>query len=206
MADPPYVVTRVEDVEAVPWPGGLTWHPVRAALGMLAFGVGGYTGGAGDVVIEPHSEARDGRGHQELYVVLTGRARFALDAETFDAPAGTLVAVPDPHVHREAVATEDGTTVLAIGGPPTFLPAGSEWLMRAKPLLPADTARAREILQDGRSRLPESPAIAYGFALLLAAEGNAEAARNELAVAVTAEPRLEHEARSEPLLAPLVDE
>jgi mannose-6-phosphate isomerase-like protein (cupin superfamily) len=53
-------------------------------------------------------------GHEEVYVVLRGRASFTLDGEALDAPAGTVVRV-DPEVHRHAVAAEGGTTVLALG-------------------------------------------------------------------------------------------
>jgi quercetin dioxygenase-like cupin family protein len=72
-------------------------------------------------VVEPHDEDE----HVELYFVHTGSARFTLDGETFDAPAGTYVYVDTPSVHRHAVALEAGTTVLSFGGPPTFEP--SEW-------------------------------------------------------------------------------
>ena len=55
--------------------------------------------------------------HEELYVVLAGRATFSVDGEDVDAPAGTLVFVNDPASRRAATATEERTTVLAIGGP-----------------------------------------------------------------------------------------
>jgi hypothetical protein len=67
-----------------------------------------------------HDETEDLAGtqrHQELYVVLEGRATFTVDGEDVDAAAGTLVFLEDPAARRAAVAAEDGTTVLAIGGP-----------------------------------------------------------------------------------------
>lgn len=79
---------------------------------------------AGDDVIEPHTETRDGRGHEELHVVVRGAARFELDGEAFAAPAGTLVFVA-ADVHRHAVAVETGTEVLAFGGDPVFRPSGA---------------------------------------------------------------------------------
>ena len=55
-------------------------------------------------MIEPHDELGDGSGkHEELYVVMTGRAEFELDGETHDAPAGTLV-FARPEQHRGAKA------------------------------------------------------------------------------------------------------
>jgi hypothetical protein len=193
-------VLRIEDVEAVPWMAGMTWHPVRMELGLHAFGAAGFSGGPGDVVVEAHVEAGDGRGHEELYVVCSGRATFTLDGTPVDAPAGTLV-FASPETHRQAVAEEPGTTVLALGGPPTFQAAGFEWLMRAKPHMATDPDRAREILRDGLAELPGSAAIPYGFALLEATEGDVESARASLAEAISRDHRLRDEAAHEPLLA-----
>ena len=52
-------------------------------------------------------------GHEEVYVVLAGRATFTLDDETLDAPAGTIVFIRDVDVRRHARAEEPGTSVLA---------------------------------------------------------------------------------------------
>lgn len=199
-----YRALRLTDLEGVAWPGGLTWHPVRMELGLHAFGAAGFSAARGEPVVEPHREDRDGRGHEELYVVLSGRAVFTLDGERLDAPAGTVVFVP-PDVQREAVAAEDGTTVLALGGPPTFQPSGFEWQMRARPLMASDPERARAILQDGLAELPGSAAIPYAFALLEATQGDTEAAAASLAEAIRREPRLREEAAAEPLLEHLRD-
>ncbi len=117
-------VTRVADVPPVQAPvDGLEWHPVRHHLGIRAFGTNGYVGhAAGDLVIEPHDEDE----HEELYVVLHGAARFTVDGEAFDAPAGTLVLVTPPS-HREAHALEPGTTILVVGGTPGQAFEVSEW-------------------------------------------------------------------------------
>jgi quercetin dioxygenase-like cupin family protein len=95
---------------------------VREHLGVTAFGTNAYTGAAaGDLVIEPHDEDE----HEELYVVLEGRARFTVDGEDHDAPAGTLVFVTPPS-HRVAYAQTAGTTILAIGAPRQSFSV-SEW-------------------------------------------------------------------------------
>ena len=92
------------------------WKPVRHDLGVTAFGVNAYVSrAAGELVIEEHSE-RSG-GHEELYVVASGRATFTIAGEEIDAPAGTLVAVTDPAVVRGAIAREPGTAVLVVGAP-----------------------------------------------------------------------------------------
>jgi mannose-6-phosphate isomerase-like protein (cupin superfamily) len=203
---PGWTALRVDEVEAVPWRDrGLVWRPLRAALGLRAFGAGAYTAErAGQELVEPHDEAEDGRGHDELYVVLEGRATFILDGERVDAPAGTLVHAP-PGVLRSAVAADVPATVLAFGGPPVFEPAGGEWLERARPFVRSDPERARRVLEEGRAELPNSPGIGFGLALLAAVEGRDGGARERLAAALEREPRLRAEAEREPELAPLLD-
>ena len=61
-----------------------------------------------------HDETKSGQ--EELYLVVAGEATFTLDGETFDAPAVTVVAVPDPSVVRGATAKAAGTAVVALGG------------------------------------------------------------------------------------------
>jgi quercetin dioxygenase-like cupin family protein len=122
-------VVHLDDIERLPGPDTLTWLPVRATLGIKAFGCNAYVAGtAGEDVVEPHTE--EGADHQELYFVARGRAEFTVDGERFDAPAGTYVFIPEPESHRHAVAAEAGTTVLSFGGPPTFEPSVWEgrWL------------------------------------------------------------------------------
>ena len=111
-------VISIDEVESLPVLGGeLQWHPLRHTLGIRAFGMNAYTAAkAGDLVVEEHDEGS--LGHEEVYVVLAGRATFTLDGEEFDAPAGTVVHLADPKVTRVARAVEDGTRVLAVGGPP----------------------------------------------------------------------------------------
>jgi tetratricopeptide (TPR) repeat protein len=74
-------------------------------------------------VVEEH---REEGGHEELYVVVAGRATFMLEREEHDAPAGTLVHCP-PGTLRSAVAAEAGTTVLGIGAKPGELFEPSPW-------------------------------------------------------------------------------
>ena len=119
-------VARAADVPANPSPvDGLTWRPVRHHLGITAFGANAYTGAApGDLVIEDHDEDE----HEELYIVLSGRASFAVDGEAIDAPAGTLVLVTPPS-RRVAHAAEPDTTVVVVGGPQRSFEV-SEWETR----------------------------------------------------------------------------
>ena len=95
------------------------WKPLRHQLGVGAFGVNAWVAPkAGDPAVERHDEAPaegEGPGHEELYVVLRGAARFTVDGQEIDAPAGTLVFVSDPTLTRGAVATADDTVTLAVG-------------------------------------------------------------------------------------------
>ena len=191
-------------METVELPAGLRWHPIRPLLGVRAIGVSAYSAReAGETVVEPHDEAGDGRGHEELYVVMTGGARFTLDGEELDARPGTLVLVR-PGTHREAVATEPDTLVLAVGGPPTFDPAGSEWLELARPHFESDPERAAGLLDRGIEEVPASAAIPFGRALLAASHGRGEEALEHLRLAIERDGRLRAEAERERVLAPLV--
>jgi len=84
---------------------------------------GGQAVGRHDEV--PEEGATDG--HEELYVVLRGHARFTVGDEEIDAPEGTLVFISDPALVREAIASEPGTTVLAIGAARGVAFEPSDW-------------------------------------------------------------------------------
>jgi hypothetical protein len=81
---------------------------------LSAFGANVYVADHdGGDLLGTHDEA--GSRQEELYLVVVGEATFTLDGEQFDAPAVTVVAVPDPGVVRGATAKTAGTTVVAIG-------------------------------------------------------------------------------------------
>jgi hypothetical protein len=126
-----WTVAHVDEIEPVgePDPGEWLWRPVRSHFGIGAFGVNAWIGReAGDRVLEEHTET--GTGHEELYVVLAGRARFELDGEQLDARPGTFVFVEDPAVKRTAYAEEPGTTVLAVGAKRGEVFTPSKWELR----------------------------------------------------------------------------
>jgi hypothetical protein len=172
---------RLDDVEGIPVFGTLVWKPVRKTLGVTAFGINAYVAAeAGDEVVEEHDETA--LGHEEIYLVVAGHATFTVDGETVDAPRGTLVYLDDPEQKRHAVATEPGTTVLAIGGV-----AGKheispwEYFFPALPAIEAhDYDTARRILEDALRELDHS-ALHYHLARVEALAGNEERARAELA-------------------------
>ena len=105
----------------------LDWRPVRDHLGIRSFGVNAFLGAQpGDRVVERHTEEG---GHEELYVVVRGAARFVLDDVEHEVPAGSVVHVASGTL-REAFATQPDTAVLAIGASPDQPFAVSEWETR----------------------------------------------------------------------------
>lgn len=96
---------------------GAAWYPLQHVFGLTAFGANAFVAEAeGDELVGEHDER--GSGQEELYLVVAGAARFALDDETVEARAVAAVAVREPSVTRSAVALEPGTTLLAFGGLP----------------------------------------------------------------------------------------
>lgn len=197
---------HIDDLERIPLEEGLVYRPIRRALGVTAFGANAYTADrAGEVVVEFHREVGGGSaGHEELYVVLSGRAEFTVGEERIDAAPGTLVLVP-PEARRGAIAREDGTTVLVIGGVPGA--AGPitvfEYWYAAQPAYDAgDFARAYEIASAGLAEHPDHGTLHYQLACYAARDGRLEAARDHLDKALAAEPRArEWAARDDDLAA-----
>ena len=182
MNEKAYGVARVEDLEAFPIPDqdGLTWRPVRRHFGVSSFGVNAYTADeAGTRVVEEH---REKDGHDELYVVLSGRATFTLEGEEHDAPAGTLVHCP-PGTLRSAFAAEPGTTVLGIGAKPgeVFEASGWEWVFAGvSKLSQGDEEGARAELRAGIETYPNAWQGYFNLACIEARLGNRDEALDQL--------------------------
>jgi mannose-6-phosphate isomerase-like protein (cupin superfamily) len=191
---------HLDEIESLPALGGeLQWKPVRHTLGVDAFGINAYRADQpGDLVVEDHEDP-----HQELYAVVSGCARFRVEGEELDAPAGTLLLL-EPGEHRVAHALEPGTTVLAIGAEAMrFEPSAWEYGFRAAGLI--DLGRldeARRALAAGMERYPQIP-FHFQSARLAAAEGDEDGAREHLRRAKEADPSAVERARMDPLLAGL---
>ena len=72
-------------------------------------------------------------------------------------------------------------------------------------LLDDDPDRAGMLADAGLRELPDSPGVRYALALAAAARGDEEEARRRLAEAVAQVPELAAEARTDAVLAPLLD-
>src|SRR5215208_5454154 len=182
---------RLDDLEPV-HVAGLHWLPLRYGLGVRAFGVNAYTApAAGDDVIEEHTE--QGLGHEELYVVIAGRARFTLDGEPLDAPAGTVVFLPDPATRRYAIAEEPGTTVLAVGGKPGegYEVSAWEWRFRAQRHSAArEWEQAEATVREGLAAYPGDGGTLYDLACIEAQAGKHDPAIEHLRAAIAARPEV----------------
>jgi quercetin dioxygenase-like cupin family protein len=203
-----YEVRRIDEFPALELSElNMTWRPVRRTLGITAFGMNAYTGDTGRHVVEPHTESA--LGHEEVYVVLRGLAQFTLGGDEVVAGPGTLVYLREPDTKREAVALEDGTTVLAIGGKPgeAYRPSAWEWWFAAAPLRDAgDLEGALAIVQEGLAEQPEHPVMLYQIACYESLLGRHADALEHLRLAVAGLPRTREWARQDDDFASLRDD
>ena len=186
-----YEVARFDELERFPVDeDGLTWRPIRRRFGISSFGVNAYTADrAGDRVVEEHAETR--HRHEEAYVVVTGRATFTVGEDEIDAPAGTVVFLPNPEVRRGATATEAGTTVLALGARPGAVHEPSAW----ETFFAAygydklgETERGHRLLREAVEREPDRAVFRYHLACFDSRAGDRQSALAQLRRAVELEP------------------
>lgn len=183
---------RLDDIEPIAVVDGtLLWRPVRRTLDIGAFGINAYVApNAGDDVVEEHTESA--LGHEEVYLVLAGRATFTLDDETVDAPAGTVVFVRDVGVKRHARAEEPNTSVLAVGGPRDAAYEPSPWedyFAAERHRTVGDYAAYVAELEDALVRRPDHPATLYNLACAEALAGREDSAVAHLRRAVEIDPK-----------------
>ena len=205
-------VVHIDDVRPGR-PEGVDWLPLRAELGVSAFGVSVYRADAGEPVVPRHSEAEGGGAgvHEELYVVLGGRATFTVDDETFDAPPGTCV-LAVPGERREARAEAPGTTVLAVGAPAgePYRIAPWEYGSRAgRAAELRDVDELERVADEGIAAYGEHVTMLYAQALVAAQRGRREEALRLLDRAVHDEDfgdLFREQAEQEPLLEPIRDD
>jgi tetratricopeptide (TPR) repeat protein len=204
----PYEVRRIDQFEGVDLPRlGLTWRPIRRTFGITAFGMNAYTGDTGRHVVERHEEGA--LRHEEVYVVLSGLARFTLGDEEVVAGPGTLVYLRDPDTMREAVALEDGTTVLAVGGRPgaPYEPSAWEWFFSATPLRDrGDLEGALALVREGLERHPDNMGLLYNVAFHEALLGRRDDALASLRRAIAADEQAAELARQDERFGPLRDD
>jgi hypothetical protein len=194
---------HIDDLEAVSLFHGLVWRPVRRELGIRAFGINAYgSEKRGQLIVEDHDELSGGAGgHEEVYVVLRGCARFTVDGQATDAPAGTLVYIREPRLRRSAISEEEGTLVLAIGGEPgrAFEVSAWESYFAALPDLKGERWEdAITKIETGLRDRPNHPSILYNLACAEALAGRKDDALMHLDAAITGDATYAETARTDP--------
>jgi quercetin dioxygenase-like cupin family protein len=183
-------VTHIDELDAVEMPDGFVWRPVRRHFDIRGFGVNVYTAReAGGQVIEEHTERR--LGHEEIYLVLRGRAKFTVDGNEHELGPGQLVIVRDPELRRGAVALDDDTAVLALGGKPGEPHQISAWeaMFAAVPAAREERwADAIRIHEEALEEQPDHPGLLYNLACMEARGGRHLDALLHLKQAVALEP------------------
>jgi AraC-like ligand binding domain len=186
-------IKHIEDIPAI-LAAGVGYRLVRRELGITAFGINAFTANAGEQLIEEHDETGSGAGrHEELYVVIAGHARFTIDGREHDAPAGTLVFLPDPESRRLAIALAEGTTAIAVGGTPGRPYEVSPWepTFAAKPIADAgDPGAAADQMAAALSDYPGNAHVLYNTACFEALAGRRDDAIAHLREAVEAAPHM----------------
>jgi mannose-6-phosphate isomerase-like protein (cupin superfamily) len=176
-----YEAAHIDELDVMPVNNGeFVWRPVRRRLGISGFGSNAYSAEkAGQRVIEEHFE-RDG--HEEMYVVLRGLARFTLGDDELDAGPGTLVFVR-PGTRRGAIAAEDDTFVLAVGAKPGVVFEPSLWEDVFAAYSYAEQGKldqGRELVQQAISRSPDAWQGHYNSACIEARFGDPDKAIAQL--------------------------
>jgi len=181
------------------------WAMIRRKLGVQAFGINAWTAReAGEAVIVAHDEKPSG--HEELYIVIAGRATFSVGRERVAAPAGTIVFVRDPGLRREALADEPGTTIVAVGGKAgeAYRPRAWEANADVLPLFDSgEYAKARVLLTAALEAYDDKAVTHYNLACAEAQLGEADAALQHLAAAVQERPSLAADAHIDADLEPI---
>ena len=191
---------RLDEIDPIPVvEGTLLWRPVRRTLDIGAFGINAYTApAAGDDVVEEHTEKS--LGHEEIYVVLKGRATFTLDDETLDAPTGTVVFIRDSGVKRHARVEEPDTTVLAVGGPRDAPYEPSAWehsFAAEKHRVSGDFEAMAVEIAVGLEQHSDDPGLLYNLGCAEALAGRSEDALEHVCRALELKPEWEEMARKD---------
>ncbi len=207
-----YSVASLADMEVkVGPPESAHWSPIRGHFGIEAFGVNAWTAkDAGQTVIGEHDEVGDGAGqHEELYVVVAGKATLTVDGEKVEAPAGTMVFVRDPAERRKAVADEAETTILALGGKAGEPFKSTNWERSAPALAFFATKeydKAIEVLAQALEQFPDDPAVLYNLACAESMSGKAADALAHLTRSVEQGERFRELARTDTDFDPIREE
>jgi tetratricopeptide (TPR) repeat protein len=201
-------VAHIDELDAIELPDGFVWRPIRRHFDIRAFGVNAYNAReVGGHIIEEHTESR--LEHEEIYLVLRGRALFTVDGNEHELGAGQLVFLRDPQLRRGAVALEEDTVVLALGGKPGEAHVVSAWeaMFASVPASRAENwPEAIRIHVEALEEHPEHPALLYNLACMEARGGHHLDALLHLQRAAELEPKWAEYARKDSDFAAIMGE
>jgi tetratricopeptide (TPR) repeat protein len=203
-----FQVARLSETELPDSSSARSWWGIRNHFGIGSFGVNAWTAPeAGADIINDHDEVDTG--HEELYLVIDGRATFTVEGVTIDAPAGTAVFVRDPAAKRKAVAEEPGSTVLAIGGQPGKVFEPSSW-ERSAPALAYFASEEYEKAHEALMRIhqddPKDATVLYNLACAESRLGRTDDALDHLGRSISDQERFRELARSDSDFDPIRDD
>lgn len=188
-----FTVAHLDELTPEEGDEGARWFRLRRDLDVGAFGVNAYGADAGNRVIEEHDELGSGAGrHEELYLVFRGSARFRLGGDEVRLGPQEMVFIRDPSVRRGAIAEEDGTVVLVIGGQPGRAYEVSTWEQAADAFphwRKGDYETAVQILQRVADEHPEAASVLYNLACAETLKGDHEQALEHLRQSIELEKR-----------------
>jgi hypothetical protein len=192
-----HATARLDEIEVLA-DGPSRYRPVRHLFGITSFGVTAWIGDAeGDLIINEYDE--ESAPAEELFVVVSGRARFDVEGETVDATPGTLV-YTRPGTDRKAVAVEPQTTILVVDGAPGKVYDATGWELWA-PLRPLyDQGNYRELsarLRELIDRAPQYPMLVYNLACSESLRGDRASAIEHLRRAVAGSEKHRADARED---------
>ena len=129
-----------------------------------------------------------------------GRPSLSMERTT-DAPAGTVIFIRDPALKRFAIAEEEDTLVLAVGGEPGKAYELSPWEFNFSALPAVAGGRYDEaiaILEAGLAEHPGNPSILYDLACTESLHGLTAAALTHLTEAIGGNPKFAARALADP--------
>lgn len=180
---------------------GRAYARIRRELGVESFNVSALRVAEAGELLREHDETGPGADRNErVFVVIAGHATFTVDGQELDAPAGTVVHVPDPEAKRSAVATEPGTALLGIGGRPglPYRPSPGEALAEYFPLHEAkDYEGAAAVAREVLGLYPGNGLALFNLACAEALLGQKDAAIEHVGQAVAAHESLRENARTD---------
>jgi tetratricopeptide (TPR) repeat protein len=166
-------VAHIDELDRIEMADGFVWRPIRRHFDIRGFGVNAYNAReVGGQIVEEHAETQ--LGHEEIYLVVRGRARFTIDGNDHELSAGQLVFVRDPQLKRGAVALDEDTVVLALGGKPgePYVVSAWEAMFAAVPYARQENwGEAIRIHVEALAEQPDHPALLYNLACMEARGG-----------------------------------